>query len=316
MHQSPAPDVATPDIKLILSDVDGTMLPYGASHITAAQRATIHRVLDAGLLFGPCSGRGRDWLAPIFEHDATCYATAIATNGQAVYLDGRTLREPHFSPALVAEFVQAVQTIPGAGALAFVGPEPYVLAGSVSDLERIFPKYAGQALTTSNLPLQADITKLNAFALGSDAHTHEVAAQIASSVPTLDTDVPQPNFINVMHAGQNKATGIDLLCKALNITLDQVVVFGDGGNDVAMLSHVPNSVAVAGAVPEAQAAARFHIDAAEKNAVFDAISALATGAWPFSALYAIRRLYSTCKMLEHGHARSHVLEQAFSNKRC
>lgn len=271
------------NIKLILSDVDGTMLPYGSTQLTADQRAAIHKALDAGIMFGPCSGRGREWLAPIFEHDTACYATAIATNGQAVYLRGRTLREPHFSAELVAEFAQVVSAIPGAGALGFIGAAPYVLAGSVTDLAQIFPKYAGQAKSAQDLPQDATFTKLNAFALGTGAHTQQVAAQIAANLPAFDTDVPQANFINVMRAGQNKATGIDLLCAELNIGLDQVVVFGDGGNDVAMLAHVPNSVAVAGAVPEAQAAARFHIGPAEKSAVFDAIAQLAAGEWPFSA---------------------------------
>ena len=72
-----------------------------------------------------------------------------------------------------------------------------------------------------------------------------------------------------------------MLVEALGITLDQVVVFGDNGNDVPMLSHVPNSVAVSNASPEAAAAAHWHVGACEDEAVGDAIAALAAGAWPF-----------------------------------
>ena len=59
------------------------------------------------------------------------------------------------------------------------------------------------------------------------------------------------------------------------------MVFGDAGNDLSMLSHVPDSVAVANATPEAAAAARWHIGACADDAVADAVLALARGEWPF-----------------------------------
>ena len=50
-----------------------------------------------------------------------------------------------------------------------------------------------------------------------------------------------------------------------------------------LLEAVPNSVAVAGATPEAAATARWHVGACEDDAVAAAIEALAAGAWPFEA---------------------------------
>ena len=48
-----------------------------------------------------------------------------------------------------------------------------------------------------------------------------------------------------------------------------------------MLAHVPNSVAVANATPEAAAAARWHIGSCDDEAVADVLYALARGEWPF-----------------------------------
>ena len=101
-------------------------------------------------------------------------------------------------------------------------------------------------------------------------------------VDGLDFDYPQPGFTNVMRAGWNKATGILALARELGIGVDEVVVFGDAGNDLSMFEAIPNSVAVANATPEAAAAARWHIGPSSKEAVADAIEALAAGEWPFS----------------------------------
>ena len=57
-------------------------------------------------------------------------------------------------------------------------------------------------------------------------------------------------------------------------------MFGDGGNDVSMLSYVPLSFAVSGATPDAKDAARYLIGACEDDAVPMAIEALVQGEMP------------------------------------
>ena len=81
--------------------------------------------------------------------------------------------------------------------------------------------------------------------------------------------------------GYSKADGVRILCEALGIGTDEVVVFGDGGNDLEMLGAVENSVAVANATPEVLAAARWHIGSCADEAVADVMLALAAGEWPF-----------------------------------
>ena len=65
------------------------------------------------------------------------------------------------------------------------------------------------------------------------------------------------------------------LAASLGISLDDVVVFGDNLNDLEMLQLVPHSVAVSNAVPEAAAAARYHIGASSDDAVAKAMEEIA-----------------------------------------
>lgn len=272
-------------VKLVLSDIDGTILPYGKPHVSARMLDAIHALQAAGIVFAPCSGRSYPWLAPLFDNDAASTRTAVAANGQGVYLDGVALREPSFTRDETNLLTQTASEVEGAGTLCFSGTTPYLMSGSRDALATAFPKYADTALDAQGAP-DVSIDKLNAFLAQPANKVRELASLIAERCEIFDTDIPQPMFINVMRRGWNKATGIDLLCDVMGISLDDVVVFGDGGNDVAMLSHITNSVAVAGATTDAAAAARWHTGACEDDAVADDFLALAKGEWPFKDLCA------------------------------
>ena len=44
-------------IRLALTDLDNTLIPLGAPHASARAIRAVHAMLDAGLWFGPVSGR-------------------------------------------------------------------------------------------------------------------------------------------------------------------------------------------------------------------------------------------------------------------
>ena len=111
---------------------------------------------------------------------------------------------------------------------------------------------------------------------------HALIDLLNEEVERLDFDFACTGFSNIMPRGYNKGSGVRALCEALRITVDDVVVFGDAGNDLAMFSVVPDSVAVANAQQAAADAARWHIGQCKDDAVAAAIESLASGAWPFS----------------------------------
>lgn len=270
------------DIKLILTDIDGTILPYGQAEVDEGTRAAFHAAQDAGIHVGPCSGRGREWLRPLFAGDEACYDTAIATNGLQVYLDGRCVHEVTFDRAALERVRTLLADVPGSGLLCFIQGVPHLACGTREDLAVAFPRYADPSLLVpeGDVP-EEPVGKANVFIAAGLDETKALVDRLNREVEGLDFDVPQPGFSNVMPAGYNKGSAIDILCRELGCSLEQVVVFGDAGNDLTMLRHVPNSVAVANATDEAAAAARWHVGSCEDHAVATAIGALARGDWPF-----------------------------------
>ena len=269
-------------IKLILTDIDGTILPYGRKVVTERCRAAFHAAMDAGLLVGPASGRFYSWVPGFFGGDAACCQTALATNGLQVFLGGEKVLQKELPPAGIARAVEVLAGVPRSGLILFEGTTPYLVQGSRDDLRACFPAYAETCLDREGLP-EGNITKANAFMVGDLERTRDVVALLNREVPGIDFDVPQAMFSNAMPAGWNKGAAVEWLMDRLGIGRDEVVVFGDAGNDLQMFAAVENSVAVAGAYPEAREAARWHIGAVEDDAVPAAIEALAAGEWPFVA---------------------------------
>lgn len=268
-------------IKLILSDIDGTILPYGRNVVSDACLAAFHAALDAGIHIGPATGRAAARAVPVFKGDEACCRTVLAANGMEVYLDGELARELHLEREGIESLVEVVRAMPGCGVACFKGPQALVVAGTIEDLAASFPAYGPTARYIDEVPHEP-IVKANVFTPVDIDATHEVCETLRAQVPAFDYSVPQPGFVNMTPRGWNKGEAVKLLCEELGIGLDQAVVFGDGGNDVEMLLSVPNSVAVAAAAPEAKKAARWHIGAVEDDAVPAAIMALARGEWPFT----------------------------------
>ncbi len=268
------------DIKLILSDIDGTILPYGSKVVSARTRAAFHAAQRAGIRVGPASGRGFSHIPVSFAGDAACSQTCLATNGMQVYLDGRLVHQERLPREPLVRMANLLRDVERAGLLCFEDGVPLIVEGSVADLAECFELYAREAVVVDAVPNHS-IDKANVFVNGSMDDTRRVMDLLARHVRDVDFDLPMARFLNVRPAGWSKASGIDVLCRELGITIDQVVVFGDAGNDLEMLSHVPNSVAVEGATSEAAAAARWHIGRCEDEAVACAIERLAMGEWPF-----------------------------------
>lgn len=268
-------------IKLILTDIDGTILPYGKKTVTERCRAAFHAALDAGILVGPASGRFYSWIPGFFGGDEACCSTALATNGSQVYLGGEKVLQKELPAEGVRRAAEVLAQLPHAGVIFFEGSTPYLLQGERSDLAVCFPSYAETCLDAPRVP-DANITKANIFVVGDIDRTRQTVALLNREVPGIDFDVPQPQFSNAMPAGWNKGAAVAWMLERLGISPSEAVVFGDAGNDLQMFAAVEHSVAVAGALPEARRAARWHIGAVEDDAVPAAIEAIARGEWPFT----------------------------------
>lgn len=272
-------------IKLALTDLDDTLIKNGMPRASDHALAGIHAMLDAGLHFGPVSGRIPRAMGWMFDNDEACYATAALSNGQMIYLDGELVHVEMLDGYELNRIAEVLSHIPQAvlamydvdapeedEAGYFVSPDPEHLAGAQQVFRHI--KRSASRLT------EPAYVKANIWCAGSREHITEVRDMLRAEFPSMDFVFPSPTapLIDISPAGWSKGTAVRYLADALGIGLDEVATFGDSENDLSMIEAVPNSVAVSNAAPEVTRAARWHIGASADDAVADALAQIADAA--------------------------------------
>ena len=270
------------DIKLILTDIDGTILPRGEKRLSERTVAAMRACIAAGMHVGPASGRAITGVLPAFEGCEELCATALATNGMQIYVDGEMIYEAHVPADQLAEVAAFCErhADEGLGLICFEGAQVHLACGELDGLRASFPAYAETVDRIDELP-DYPVVKANVFCPVSEEATRKAFEDIKREVPGLDFSMPMDGFLNMTPKGWNKGTAIDVMCEHLGIGLDEVCCFGDAGNDIEMLAHVSHSVAVANATDELKAVANYRIGSVYEEAVAAFMERLAAGEDPF-----------------------------------
>ena len=273
-------------IKLALTDLDDTLIPFGSPCVSARSREAIHAVLDAGLHFGPVTGRLPVDMGWMFSDDAACYATGAFANGQVVRVDGHIVHEVYIS-AEALEKVQAVLDATTGGYLCLYNPWTlgkisYITAHGARLRDDPPPTYGsitsiladvGEFPASNADPDAPAYIKANVQTACSRERMVELRDLLRMEVPELDFVFPneRAQVIDIVPKGWGKGDGVRVLTEALELSVDEVVVFGDSENDLAMMGAVRNSVAVSNATEQVREAASWNIGACADGAVDEAL---------------------------------------------
>ncbi|MBR3313302.1 MAG: HAD family phosphatase [Atopobiaceae bacterium] len=266
-------------IKLALSDVDGTLVPFGHQHVSLRTLEAIRTLKDAGIHFGLATGRDEPDLIRQFCGHSWPFDTGILSNGKKIMVDGEIACLTLIDNDAVARVASLALEYPES----FVSVYPldavpsdrvYCIGATKEQIAPWLMSVGADAVLTERMP---DVQILGATIAcnHSQQMMEELIARAERECPELDFAQPFPQWCDILPKGLNKGSALPILLKALGITTDEMVFFGDAENDLALLGAVENSVAVANAAPAAAAAARWHIGACEDDAVALALEQIA-----------------------------------------
>lgn len=220
-------------IRLIVSDIDGTLLPSGASGIDPVIFAEIRRLKNKGILFCPASGRQYSSLRGLFGPvaDELYY---ICSNGAVVFGPGDpgpVLRKTEMERREALTLCREILAVPQCE-LVICGESASYLCPKEPDYPRLFRNLVGDDVVILSAPEQMPeaITKVTAYCSNGTA---EPEALLAPRWKQLHPAVSGPVWLDFTLA--DKGTGLGQLAAALEIDLTEVMAFGDNYNDVPML---------------------------------------------------------------------------------
>lgn len=272
-------------IKLVLSDLDSTLIWQEDHTVTPFALEAIHRLQESGVHFVPCTGRIYRDLPKMFAGDESACATAVTSNGQLVYLDGELVEKVPIAREALLAVADELSGVADAYLVVEYGGEKVAVG---TDLGFVLAHPDNFWRVESALPdvPEEPCYKANVRVVGSFERCQEVADALSRACPSLDFVCPMPGtpHIDLTPSGFGKDHGGDFLMGRLGLTPDEVCCFGDAENDLAVLRHYPHSVAVANAVPSVIEAARWHIGPAREESValalLDIAEATAAGRMP------------------------------------
>lgn len=240
-------------IRLIASDIDGTLLQSGAAAIPQKIFDHIHRLERKGILFCPASGRQYASLRKLFAPVAG-KVPFICENGAVVYgpgSPGPILSKTAMDRQLAEELCRDITALPEVEVL-ISGAATCYLCPKGPGVEEQIRWFLGNRTTLLPAPEDTpeDIIKVSAYCPGG---TLDMARK--ALFPKWDKRfrcaVAGESWLDFTLA--DKGLGAARLCQALGIGLEDVMAFGDNYNDVPMLERVGHPYLMANAAPELRA---------------------------------------------------------------
>lgn len=234
------------NIKMICSDLDGTLLQYGRKTLEPEVFVLIEALADRDILFCPASGRQYTSLRALFAPVADRCAF-LCENGGVLYKDEACIGKTPMPRALAEEIARDMwERSEGQGEVMLSGQNcAYLMERGLGMLDRV--RFIGNNYRMIRDPAEVpeEIVKVSVY-------LHEgVGAYVDRFVPRwqqANCAVAGPYWIDTTLA--NKGTGVQALCGALGIDPAQVMAFGDNYNDTAMLDLVGLPYIMDGAAAE------------------------------------------------------------------
>ena len=262
------------DYKIAFFDVDGTTVITSEGLVRQSAAEALRRLRNAGVKL--CIATGRPPVHTRIVSEAmdgadykVCCNGCIVVNRQGDIVYGAPLAPEVF------ENIRAYAAETGSGLAFHFNDQTYIYDHG----ERVVKHYS----------VVKEGSEVYRFCPGQDRHLQEGEGQypynalvivddpeaLMRYVDTLGDmrfDQPWPGQFDVFRGGQSKAQGIEAVLREEGLTWDDVICFGDGSNDVEMLSKAGLGVCMGNGSDGAKAVADYITDRIENDGLAKAIN--------------------------------------------
>ena len=225
-------------IRLISSDIDGTLLPYGQTELPDPLFEIISRLLGAGIMFCAASGRQYHSLRKLFAPvaDEICF---LCENGAVVFGPGKEdtallLSKTAFDRCDAMAIISDIMASPGCSPL-ISSPRTSYLCSPDPDYQYLMETEKSYRITCIDDPeeIEDDIVKISAYCPVNLSETESRLAPLWRD--RFNVAVAGREWLDFTIA--NKGDGLRDLCEALRIDRAHVAAVGDNWNDLPMLEY-------------------------------------------------------------------------------
>lgn len=248
------------NVKALFFDIDGTLVSFNTHCIPQSAICAINRLRGQGVKVFIATGRPRPFIDNLGELE---YDGIISVNGASCRLEDDTV--VCHSPVPKVNLVRLMdycKTTPMS--IAFATDHEAFLNMDSPEVTDVFSLLHIPKPKIKPIEHCLDIDVMQVIAFFREEHEGRIMSEV---LPDCVSHRWHPLFTDVIAKGCSKSTGIDAVLAHYGIDISEVYAFGDGGNDIPMLRHVPNSVAMGNASDEVKRVARYVTDTVDDDGV-------------------------------------------------
>lgn len=240
-----------PDIRLVATDVDGTLL-NGKQELTPRVKAAVLKAVGLGVPVVVATGKPRGPWANVILPQLGPPVPGVFMQGLVIADgNGATLFSEDLDPHIGIEGLQMAPKY-GLTFAAYCGER--VLSETTNRWTKLLEWY-GEPLPEPTADLAAELDSGLAMQkyilLGDQEDVDACRTQLAETFKgraSLTTALP--GMVEVLPLGASKGKGLERLLQHMGVDTKHVLAFGDGQNDVEMFNLVGTSVAMGNAVQQ------------------------------------------------------------------
>ncbi|MDO4321065.1 MAG: HAD family hydrolase [Lachnospiraceae bacterium] len=256
-------------IKLVVSDIDGTLLPEGTDRINPEIYEIIRELKEKGIMFVAASGRQYASMRHVFEPVADDIIF-IAENGSNVMCRGQNMSSSFIDQAVAEELLECMRAQENTD-IFLSTPETLYLETPNQKFRALLEEgYHNKVERVEDLlPYCSRTNKMSIYReSGIDKLGDELRERFGTR---LNVAVAGSVWVDFMNFGVDKGNALSTIQRLMKISVEETMAFGDNCNDIGMLRQAGESYAVANAHPQLKEAAKHMAPSQEENGVLQVI---------------------------------------------
>lgn len=261
-------------IKLIASDIDGTLVPDGSDKINPEIFRVITQLKRQGIYFAAASGRQWKSIERLFApvKDQIFY---IAENGAYVGARGRELFTFPMKPEEIKEIIRDVRKIPDCDLMLSGKDVIYIESENQTFIDYLIQGYHNEVERVEDLEkLDKTIIKASIYHQGYNAFQAAGSVMIPKWGAKLKVVTAGREWLDIMERSVNKGAALKEIQESLGILPEETMAFGDNLNDIELLERAKYSYAIGNAREEVKEAANYVTDTNVNDGVLKVLRTL------------------------------------------
>lgn len=248
--------MATPTVKLLLADVDGTLVTPDKK-LTDRAVAAVQTLHDTGVTFAITSGRPPRGMAMLIEPLDIQTPIAAFNGGLLVDRDMNVIEQRVLPEELVVPVADMMSSF-RLDVWLYSGADWYVpkADGPHVARESWTVKFEPTVMSDGVQGLTGSVAKLVGVSDDHDAVDKATEAVHDRFGDHVSAAASQPYYLDVTHPQANKGAVARYLAAQYRLDPDDIATIGDMPNDVLMFAHSGLSIAMGQSSPEVKRAAR------------------------------------------------------------